>query len=376
MVSRDMTTGQAGEAEAAPKGGMAQPAGLPQLSPQAIEETVQQIALLQDLVHRVFKRNRDYGRTPGTKEDSLWNPGAAIIRSAFRCHPGRRRLLSLRDDEERLAVVVEVPLMSLITGQEMGSGIGAASTMETRYRYRWLSEAEVRQLGFEAADLGAFRRRQKETGAADSGRTGEWEYRVPNPEHSELLNTIIKLASKRAEVDAAETLPGVSSALRELFQPQKGDEAPAARGAARPGKAPAGDITLPRFWGEMERLGVDEEQVHALLGVNSVTTWVRQGRSLQEAVESIRQAIAQPPEAPEAPAEPGEECGESESQAGFRNWGEVASAVRELGVKTEKVFTEAAARLGKKVERWPDMGRDYYFAWNIAREIARRRQTA
>ena len=44
------------------------------------------------------------------------------------------------------------------------------------------------------------------------------EYRVENPEYGEQVNTIAQMAAKRAETDAAKTLPGVASALRRLFE--------------------------------------------------------------------------------------------------------------------------------------------------------------
>jgi hypothetical protein len=40
-------------------------------------------------------------------------------------------------------------------------------------------------------------------------------YRLPNPDVGDLENTILKMAMKRAEVDAVNHLPGVS----ELFPP-------------------------------------------------------------------------------------------------------------------------------------------------------------
>lgn len=190
-------------------------------------------------------------------------------------------------------------------------------------------------------------------------------------EGGELLNNIVKMASKRAEVDAAETLPGVSSALRELFDDKAPPQKPAEgkRGQPAPAKPPE-DIGLGRFWGETGRLGITEEQVHALLEVKSVNDWVRGGRTLLQALVILRNAVARPPQAPDAPAEPEEESPTSDSLAGFQSWGEVAAAVHDLGVKPDKVFARAAAQLGKKVERWTDMGTDYHFAYTLVQQIA------
>lgn len=88
-------------------------------------------------------------------------------------------------------------------------------------------------------------------GIRSDKETGEVQYRVRNPEHDELLNTIVKIASKRAEVDAAESLPGVASVLREMFG-SKGrrdsisrQESPAAKGKRQD--------EWTWFWGEVAR---------------------------------------------------------------------------------------------------------------------------
>lgn len=248
----------------------------PRVTPQAIQETKQQMALLQGMVRDILVREVDYGRIPGTPQDSLWDPGASKIISAFNCYSGERRLISLRDNAERISVLMEVPLVSRTSGQVVATGVGAASTLETRYRYRWLTEDETGQQGFGADVLATFKSRRK--------KDGTMEFRVPNPEHGELLNTIIKMASKRAEVDAAESLPGVASVLRQLFTGQ----------AQRP-KAEDSPVWT-RFWGEVRRMGLTDEEAHRMLRVKSMKEWIASGRSLDAALESLRQALAQPAE--------------------------------------------------------------------------------
>lgn len=253
---------------------------IPKTSPHAIQQTKQQIALLQGMVKDLLKREVDYGRIPGTPSDSLWDPGASTIISAFNCYPGQRRILSLRDDTERISVMVEVPIISRITGRVMATGVGAASTMETKYKYRWLSREEALTLGFDEESLKTLKTK------ADK-QTGEPQYRIPNPEHGELLNTIFKMAAKRAEVDAAQSLPGVSSVLRQLFTGKLG-KAEGAKIAAKQAEGPL----WTRFYGEIQRLGLTPAQAHELLGVNSIKDdWVGQGKTLKEAVDVLRQKV-------------------------------------------------------------------------------------
>jgi len=243
----------------------------PTVTPDTVRETKQQIGLLQGLTRDLLTREVDYGRIPGTPADCLWGPGAAMIISAFNCYAGERRLLSLHDEGDRIAVLLEVPLISRASGKVMATGVGAASTLETKYKYRWLSEAEIPSL--DGDTIATFKTRD---------RNGTVEYRVPNPEHGELLNTILKMASKRAEVDAAESLPGVASVLRALFTNGHHTRHPS-----------PGNGGWTEFWGEARKMGYTHDEVRNILGVHSVQQdWVGQGRTLEQALEKL-QAVSQ-----------------------------------------------------------------------------------
>ncbi len=241
------------------------------VTPQYIEQTKQSLALLRELVRDVLVRDRDYGRVPGTG-DFLWDPGASQIIGSFNCYPGHRRILSLVDDGQKISAIVEVPIFSRSAGNEVGSGIGASSTMETRHKYRW--EENPQDWGYGEEAIKYFKTRERE---------GKVEYRIPNPEHSELLNVVIKQASKRAEVDAAEGLPGVASTLRELFsgKKQKGK-----KGESPPGEGEASSANWTKFWSEVRALDLPED-AHVMLGVTSMKDWLAGGRSLDLAVKVL-----------------------------------------------------------------------------------------
>lgn len=248
---------------------LAPPALPPRITPDAIRETTQSIALLQGMVKDLLVRSIDYGRIPGTPQDSLWDPGASQIISAFNCYVGERRILKLDDNEQKIAACIEVPIISRSTGEVVGTGIGAASTLETKYKYRWAPNPQ--DLGYDETSIKTFKTKR----GTDEDGSPVTLYRVPNPEHSELLNTIIKMASKRAEVDAAESLPGVASVLRQIFS----------------GKKFKGEYEGPvwqRFWGEVRRLGLTDHEAHTKLGIVSMKDWLAKGRSLDEALNILR----------------------------------------------------------------------------------------
>jgi len=238
------------------------------VSVEFIKGQERSLALLRQLTKNVLVKGRDYGSTPGIPSDYLWDPGAATIVSAFQCHYGERRILNLRDDGFIIAAVIEVPIMSLATGEEVSSGVGASSTREVKHKYRWIEEPA--SWGYNEDEIKKLRTKVE---------FGTTKYRIPNPEHGELLNTIIKIASKRAEVDAAETLPGVSSALRELF-----DSKNKQRARAEPDWA--------TFWAKITQMGLTEDEAHSLLEVTSVNDWIDKGKTLDQALYLIRQKLA------------------------------------------------------------------------------------
>lgn len=263
------------------------------VTPEYVETTVRSLSLLRKLVHEVLQEGRDYGSVPGVPE-FLWDPGASTIIASFNCHAGHRKILSLVDDGKRLSVLLEVPIIHNISQLEVGSGIGAATVAETKYKYRW--ERNPQDWGYNEDDIAKLETRE---------RYDHTEYKILNPEPTDLLNTIVKMCSKRAEVDAAEGLPGAASALRELLDPR-------AKKSYHPSNAnpPAGDIddNSPRwtaFWSQAKvLLGTLAEQegievstlAHRMLGVKSMKDWIKAGRNLDDAIKALAETLAFPKE--------------------------------------------------------------------------------
>jgi hypothetical protein len=243
------------------------------VSTRYIEETKQSLALLQEMVRDVLVEGRDYGSVEGIPGAFLWDPGASQIIGSFNCFAGHRRVLSLIDDGAKIAIVLEVPLIQRGTLQEVGSGIGASSTLETKHKYRWVSNPG--DWGYTGEALKALRSRP----GKDGGRT---QYQIPNPEHDELLNVITKQASKRAEVDAAESLPGVASVLREMF----------GKTTASRVYSPESGPNFNKFWSEARAILPNSPdvraEVHQLLGVKSMSDWTKSGKSLNDAIKILK----------------------------------------------------------------------------------------
>ncbi len=231
-----------------------------QLTPQAIEMIKGNLLLCEELVNDVLEPGVDFGKVEGVERPFLWDPGAAKIAAAFNTYP-THVILKETLEADFVCYVIEAQLVSRVSKEVVATGIGGASTWETKYKYRWVKKPE--EWGW------------KGEGLKFNAKTNK--YRIPNPEHGELVNTILKMAAKRAEVDAAESLPGVGSALRKLFGMEE---------------VGGGEADWTWFWTRMRAMGLDANQVHTRLGVKSMKDWFGQGKTLKDAVELLARGQA------------------------------------------------------------------------------------
>lgn len=232
------------------------------LTPEAIEITKQNIALCEQLVSEVLEGDIDWGQIPGIAQPNLWDPGAAKIMAAFNCYP-KYTVLNRIEEDNLISFTIESTLVNRQSRQPLATGIGACSTRETKYKYRWVFEDEAISMGLNPVTL---KRKDK-------------KYQVPNPERGELVNTIVKMAAKRADIDAAQSLPGVAATLRKLFKgmPVKGKE----------------KRDWNWFWTQLRTMGVDSKKAHSILGVVSIKDdWVGKGKTLDAALAVIKLALA------------------------------------------------------------------------------------
>lgn len=177
---------------------------LVKLTPEAIEVVKENINLCENLVSQVLEKDIDWGPMPGVPTPFLWDPGASKIMAAFNCYPSRK-ILSKTEEDKLISFTIETNLVSRQTHQVIGSGLAACSSRETKYKYRWVVRDEALHQGISIEEVDKLKKRDS-------------KYRIPNPEYGELVNNIARMAAKRSEVDAVESLPGVSSALRKLFK--------------------------------------------------------------------------------------------------------------------------------------------------------------
>ncbi len=243
-----------------------QETGTAKLTQQAIATITEQMNLAEDLVNRLLHPGIDYGVTPGTQGPGLWDAGASKIIRAFRTY-AEHKIIYHEESDDLVSWTIEAQLVNF-AGEIVGSGLGNASTRETKYKYRWVRKEDALREGNTEEELAEFKTKTGYDGQSTL-------YRIHNPEFGELVHTLLVMASKRAEVDAAKSLPGVASALRAKFdnkQPQTQSKE---------------DMTLPIFWSMMKGSGLTEDDVHRTLQVKSVKEWLEKGKLLRDAATYI-----------------------------------------------------------------------------------------
>ena len=295
------------------------------LSDVAIETIAHNIRQAERLVFSVLEKDIDYGRIPGVSQEGLWDPGASKIINAFNAYPDYKTLHHVEEDN-LISYTMQSLLISRETQMVVGSGIGAASTREPKYKYRWVKDPE--NYGYSGEEIKTF-------------KVKDGKYRIPNPEYGELVNTMAKMACKRADVDAAQSLPGVGSALRKLFTGV----------SARKSEQPTAKWN--QFWQQVSALGLSEERVHEKLGVQSMKDWLARGKSLNDAIEILSEQLAERVETTNQAPTQTKGMKRRDPQA-IRSFGELYTACKaDFGMDRQAVWAELNVKSQEEITKLP-----------------------
>lgn len=156
-----------------------------------------QVNLMQDVMIEVMRDGTHYGTIPGTKSKSLYKAGAEKLMATFRL-AAKPEVTDLSEGGE-IAYRVTVNLLSA-NGSFIGAGIGECSSAEDKYSWR----AAICDEEFDATPEN--RRRIKFS--KYQGRVEKKKQVRTNP--ADVANTILKMAKKRAQVDAVITATAAS----------------------------------------------------------------------------------------------------------------------------------------------------------------------
>ncbi len=241
-----------------------------------LQAAKEQAQVLGEFVRDVMTEGIDYGTIPGTaKRDKAGNeipnrtllkPGAEKLMSLFRCYP-RFKITERKEDPTRglYAYEFRCSVISPANGEKriVAEGFGSASSLESKYRWRqadrkcptcgkptiikgkeeygggWICFAKKGGCG------GKFK-------AGDKAIEGQQVGRIENPDAADIANTVLKMAKKRALVDATLALARCSDLFGQDLEDLADNGAlPQAREEPKAAKAPAPGAVVDPFTGEV-----------------------------------------------------------------------------------------------------------------------------
>ena len=182
---------------------------------------LRQIAIIQEVMSAVMHKDEHFGTIPGTSKPSLYKPGAEKLSLVFRLRPEYEiRRSDIGNGHREYEVVCT--LYHIPTGQSVGQGVGSATTMEGKYRYRG-GEKEGTGLPVPKEYWNLKKDGKKSeaqsliggSGFAPGKIEGKWEIcsigeKTEHDNPADYYNTILKMAKKRAHVDAILTATAAS----------------------------------------------------------------------------------------------------------------------------------------------------------------------
>lgn len=203
---------------------------MPLVNAALVTQTMETLKVIRQFVAKELVADVDYGVIPGTgSKPTLLLPGAQKVCMLYNCYP-EHTVEATELPGGHVEYRVSTILIHRATGQRIGAGVGSCSTMEGKYRYRNAAR-KCPQCGKEAiikgkAEYGGgwicFKKKDgcgAKFGDNDPAITSQTAGRVENEDIADSRNTVLKMAKKRAHVDAALGL----GCLTELFTQDFGD---------------------------------------------------------------------------------------------------------------------------------------------------------
>lgn len=166
----------------------------------SFEEVKLQTQKLDQFYRNLMVLGTDYGIIPGTQKPTLYKAGAELLRIWADLTP-EFEIDNTDTDLERGIFAYQITC-SLYNkeGRLVGQGVGFCSSLESKYRYRWLGDRELPP-GIDKSELVS----KEKTSRAG----GKWRvYRVENDNPQDQANTVLKISKKRSFVDVILTVTG------------------------------------------------------------------------------------------------------------------------------------------------------------------------
>lgn len=196
----------------------------------SVEGVMAQVNAIQELTRRAMREGEHYGIIPGTSrkdkdgkekaKPSLLKPGAEKLSMMFRLSP-TYQIEPILYATGHLEYRIICTLTSIRTGEVWGQGVGSCSTMETKYRFRKAEQVcpkcgQATIIKGKQEYGGGWLCYQKKGGCGAKFLDGDVTIenqnmgRIEHDNPADYYNTVLKMAKKRAQVDAILTVTAAS----------------------------------------------------------------------------------------------------------------------------------------------------------------------
>ncbi len=237
------------------------------------QDLVQRLAVIKEAMETAMVRDVDFGIIPGTDKPALYKPGSEKLSVLFQLD------VQLENEKswgpgDHLTVSSKATVYHAPTGSRLGFGEGMCSTREARYAYRQASrkcpacgqEAIIKGKAEYGGGWVCFKKKNgcgAKYGDNDAAITGQEVGQIDNPAIPDLWNTVVKMAEKRARVDAVLAVTGASA----LFTQDVEDTVPASEShgeatrAAEPPPEPDPKAEARKAASRLQRMRVKIEKL-------------------------------------------------------------------------------------------------------------------
>jgi len=201
----------------------------------SVAEVREQVVKVQNLMADIMKDGVHYGNSfQGDTKKNLLKPGADKLCFTFRLRSDFWQDIKELPNGHR-EVLTKCQLFHIESGNKIAEGVGIASTMESKYRWRKLSRKCPK------CEIEAIIEGKKEYGGGwvcftkkggcgakyltdDPLITGQQIGKIENPDIADTYNTVLKISKKRAYVDATITACAASDIFSQDADDLNGNE--------------------------------------------------------------------------------------------------------------------------------------------------------
>jgi hypothetical protein len=175
---------------------------------QSISTTLQKINTMQAMIQVSLKKDHDFGVIQGTNKPTLYKPGAEKILMMFGL-TSEYEFLDKIEDFDKGFFSYSIKCILTKNGQKITEGVGHCNTYEGKYRWRWVKEYEIPS-NISKDDL-----------ISKNDKYGRTIFKIENDDPFTLANTVLKMAKKRAQIDATLTVGSLSEVFTQDIEDMK-----------------------------------------------------------------------------------------------------------------------------------------------------------